>query len=149
MRSGFDTHDQHPQHLSQYSLCNFLAGQFQVDRSAIRPPLLRVCASPRSDACSPRAIDLLQQGPTVQTFRLCPFRVTKSFPLHQIIGFKFFQNGCSCRIAHPLSSRLQIRLHLVCAPSCLPAAWLRQNLGGPPPQHSAGFSADPGRSLLA
>ena len=58
-------------------------------------------------------------------------------------GVGFFQNGSSYRIIHPLSSRLQIHLYLMCVPSYLLAAWLRQNRGDPPPRHSNGFSADP------
>ena len=41
-------------------------------------------------------------------------------------GDGIIYNEFSYRIAHPLSSRLQIRLRLMCAPSCLPAACRRQ-----------------------
>ena len=54
-------------------------------------------------------------------------------------GAQFFHIGVSCRIAHTVFFRLQIHLHPVGVPSCLPAARFCQNLGDTSPQHSAGF----------
>ena len=60
-------------------------------------------------------------------------------------GVVLCQNGSACRIAHPISSRLQIHLHLMYAPRYPPAAGLRQNPSDPPLQCSAVFLAYPGR----